>query len=120
MAFHDPLSIDVGAGAISLPRVISGANTSTYTNGDGTASVSAASTYAKRTRRVLRLDLNKITADPFIPAQNTKVSMSTYVVFDLPVAGYSPAVVASAYIGLNGLMAADSYKILTQLLGGES
>jgi len=120
MAFSDPLSITLGGTAISLPRVISGANTSTYTSGDGTTSVVASSNYAKRTRRVLRLDTNKITTDPFIPAQNVKVSSSFYLVWDLPVAGYTAADALDQYVGLDGLASATSNKIIKQLLGGES
>jgi hypothetical protein len=41
----------------------------------------------KRVRHVLRLDLSKITSDPFKPAENVKDGMSTYVDFDLPHAG---------------------------------
>jgi hypothetical protein len=120
MALADPQYVDYGSGSVTLPRVISGVNTSTYTSGDGTASLVLSSVYAKRTRRVARLDLNKITADPFIPAQNTKVSMSTYVVFDLPVAGYTATEAKTAFNGLSTLLVGNTDLNLIKLLGGES
>jgi hypothetical protein len=120
MAFTDPLTIDIGAGSVTLPRVSTGANTSTYTSADGTVSVRADSNYARRTRRVLRLDTNKVTSDPFIPSQNQKVSMSTYVVFDLPVAGYTNAQAMDAFEGFSALYSASSNLLIAKLLGGES
>jgi hypothetical protein len=66
------------------------------------------------------VDHSKLTADPFIPTQNTKVSMSNYMVFDVPVAGYTTAEMLAIYTGFSGLYGAASNAILTKLLGGES
>lgn len=120
MAYTDPQSITISGTAISLPRVISGTNTSSYLSSDGLVSLSAASQYGSRTRRVLRVDHSKITADPFLPAQNTKVSMSNYMVFDLPPAGYTNAEALAVYAGFKTLFTASSDAAITKLLGGES
>ncbi len=120
MAFADPQSVTYNAVPISLPRVSVGKNESKYTSGDGLVSLSAASQYGRRTRRTLRLDHAKITADPFIPAQNTKVSMSCYIVFDVPVVGYSATEVKYGYDALKGAMTASTDLLITKLIGGES
>jgi hypothetical protein len=120
MAFTDPQSITISGTPISLPRTESGKNESVYTSADGLVDLSASHAYGRRTRRVLRVDHSKITADPFIPAQNTKVSMSHYMVFDIPVAGYSNADVKAVYAGFKALYTASSDALIDKVLGGES
>jgi hypothetical protein len=68
MAFADPQSVTISAVTSSLPRVSTGQGTSEYLSADGLIKLSASNAYGRRTRRVLRLDHSKITADPFIPA----------------------------------------------------
>lgn len=120
MAFTDPQSVTISGTAISLPRVSTGVGQSDYTSADGLVRLSAQSTYGRRTRRVLRLDHSKITADPFIPANNTKVSMSNYIVFDVPPVGYSNAEALAVYAGFKTAFTATSDLLITKLLGGES
>lgn len=120
MAFSDPQSITISGSAISLPRVSTGANQSTYLSSDGLVSLKASSAYGRRTRQVLRLDHSKITADPFIPTQNSKVSMSCYIVFDKPVVGYTNTDVKAIYTGFNSLYTAGTSALIDKLLGGES
>lgn len=120
MAFTDPQTVTISAVPISLPRVSTGNNVSSYTSADGLVSLKAEHAYGRRTRRVLRIDHGKITTDPFIPAQNTKVSMSNYIVFDVPVAGYTNAEALAVYAGFKTLFTASSDALITKLLGGES
>lgn len=120
MSFSDPQSVTISGSAISLPRVTVGQGSSTYTSSDGLTSLSASSAYGRRTRRNIRLDLAKITADPFIPTQNQKVSMSVYTVFDLPPAGYTNADALAAWVGFRTALAATSDTLISKLLGGES
>jgi hypothetical protein len=120
MAFVDPQSVTYNTVTIPLPRVSTGRSESQYTSADGLVSLSASSAYGRRTRRVLRLDHSKITADPFIPANNQKVSMSVYMVFDHPVVGYTNAEIKYGYDALKGAMTATSDLLITKLLGGES
>jgi hypothetical protein len=120
MAFTDPQSITISGTPISLPRTSTGKDGSQYTSADGLVDLSASHAYGRRTRRVLRVDHSKITSDPFIPAQNTKVSMSNYMVFDIPVVGYSNADVTAVYAGFKALFTASSDALITKLLGGES
>lgn len=120
MAYADPQSITISAATSSLPRTNVGNNGSEYLSADGLIKLTANSAYGRRTRRVLRVDHSKITADPFIPAQNTKVSMSNYIVFDVPVAGYTNAEALAVYTGFKAMFTASSDLLITKLLGGES
>jgi len=120
MAFTDPQSVTISAVTTPLPRVSVGNNTASYLSADGLIKLSASHAYGRRSRRVLRLDHSKLTADPFIPAQNTKVSMSNYIVFDVPPAGYTNADVLAVYVGFKTLFTATSDALITKLLGGES
>lgn len=120
MAFTDPQSITISGTAIALPRVNTGNNGSDYQSADGLVKLNASSAYGRRTRRVLRVDHSKLTADPYIPANNTKVSMSNYIVFDVPPAGYTNTEVLAVWAGLAAYATASSNAIIAKLLGGES
>jgi len=120
MAFADPQSITISGVTTPLPRTSTGQGTSTYQSADGLIDLVGSNSYGRRTRRVLRVDHSKITSDPFIPAQNVKVSMSNYIVFDIPVAGYSNAEALAVYTGFKTAFTASSDLLITKLLGGES
>lgn len=120
MAFSDPQSITISGVANSLPRTASLNNESHYTSADGLIILKASHAYGRRSRRVIRVDHSKITADPFLPAQNTKVSMSNFLVFDLPPAGYTNADALAVYAGFKALFTASSDALIVKLLGGES
>jgi hypothetical protein len=120
MAFADPQSVKINGVTSSLPRVSTGKNESTYESNDGLISFEASSQYGNRTRRVIRINESKITADPFIPTQNVKVGTSCYLVFDIPPAGYSVEELKKLYEGFIEALGASSGKLITQLLGGES
>jgi len=120
MSFADPQSVTISAATTPLPRVSVGDDRSEYVSGDGLISLTASHDYGKRTRRLLRIDTSKITADPFKPADNVKVSMACYVVFDLPPAGYTPAEALAVYTGFKTQFSASSDLLITKLLGGES
>jgi len=120
MAFSDPQSVTISGSAISLPLVSRGDHKAEYSSADGLVDLTASHAYGRRTRRVLRLDHSKVTADPFIPAQNRQVSMSNYIVFDIPPVGYTAAEALAVYAGLKGQMTASSDALIVKLLAGES
>jgi hypothetical protein len=120
MAFTDPQSITISGVTTPLPRTSVHDAGSDYTSADGLIKLSASNAYGRRIRRVLRVDHSKVTSDPFIPAQNTKVSMSNYIVFDVPVVGYSNAEALAVYAGFKSAFTATSDALITKLLGGES
>jgi hypothetical protein len=120
MSFSDPLSITISGVTTPLPRVEIEGDSSAYQSADGLLRLSASHTYGQRTRRMLRIDASKLTSDPFKPAENVKVSMSNYMVFDVPPAGYTAADALAVYTGFKTLFTATSDQMITKLLGGES
>jgi hypothetical protein len=120
MAFTDPQSVTINAIAIPLPRTSVEEDKSEYTSSDGLVKVTASHDVKSRVRRLIRIDHSKLTADPFKPAENVKVSMSCYIVFDIPPAGYASADVMQVYSGFKTWYTASSDAIITKLLGGES
>lgn len=120
MSFTDPVSVTISGTPISLPRVSVGDDVSEYMSGDGLVKVTASHQYAKRIRRMLRIDTKKITSDPFKPAENVEVGMGFYLVFDLPPAGYTAAEAKAVYDGFKATFTASTDAMITKLLGGES
>lgn len=120
MAFADPQSVTIDAVPISLPRTGSGMNTGSFHSNDGLTALTVSSQYGKRTRRTIRLDSSKIAPDPLISDQNVKYSMSSYIVIDTPVTGFTVIEAKAVVDGLIGLLTASSGAALTQLLGGEN
>lgn len=120
MSFADPQTVTISAVTTPLPRVSVGDDKSEYLSADGLIRMLASHDYGKRTRRMLRLDTSKISADPYKPAENVKVSMSIYTVFDLPPAGYTSAEALAAWVGYKTQVTASSDLLISKLLGGES
>jgi len=120
MSFTDPLSVTISAVTTPLPRTSVEEDGSEYTSSDGLIRLSANHDYGKRTRRVLRIDTSKLTSDPFKPSENVRVSMSNYIVFDIPPAGYTGAECLAVYTGFKTLFTATSDAMIVKLLGGES
>lgn len=120
MSFADPQSVTINGVAQSMPRTGSGINSGTFTEADGTTSLLVSHQYGKRTRRTIRLNDNKIAANPFDTSLNQQVSMSVYVVVDVPPQGYTVAEQKYVVDALVAYLTASSGARVTQLLGGEN
>lgn len=120
MAYSDPLSITISGTTVSLPRISTGETKSCYQSADGLIKVTAAHVAGRRNRHSLRIDHSKITPDPFIPAQNSLVSMSHTWGFDVPVAGYTVAEELAVYAGFKAMAIASSDLLISKLLAWES
>lgn len=120
MAFSDPQSITIDGNATSLPRVSTRENASDYRAGDDTIALTVSNQYGRRVRRTFRIDHSKIASDPFIPAQNSKVSMSTYIVIDEPPVGYTNEEIVDITVGMLSMLTASSNAALVKLASGEN
>jgi len=120
VSFTDPLSITISGVTTPLPRTSVGDDESEYTSGDGLLQVKSSHAYGKRTRRMLRIDVSKIAPDPFRPSENVSVSMSNYIVFDTPPAGFTATEAKAVFDGFRAMFAATSDQMIVKLLGGES
>jgi len=118
--FTDPQSVTINSVATSLPKVSSGTNASEYKTADGLAKLAISSQYGKRVRRMVRLDSSKIAADPLSAGQSLPVSMSAYLVVDVPLVGYTNAEQKYIVDALSGWLTASSGANVTKVLGGEN
>jgi hypothetical protein len=120
MAFADPQTVTINAVAQTLPRVSSGINTGGFKKDDGNVGLTVSHQYGARNRRTIRLDHAKIAADPLISSQSIRYSMSTYLVIDTPITGYTVAEAKQVIDGLVAYLSASTGAKITQLLGGEN
>jgi len=120
MAFTDPLSITISGTTTPLPRISTMQDESIYQSNDGLIQVQASHDSGKRYRHLLRVNHSKLAPDPFRPTENVKVSMSHYIVFDVPVAGYTTTEQIAVYTGFKTMYTAATDALITKLLGGES
>lgn len=119
MAFSDPQTLTINSVATSLPRTSFTANSGAFTTADGTVKLSISHQNGKRNRHVIRVDHSKVAADPFISSQNTKFSMSGYVVIDVPPTGYTVTEAKQIIDALAAYLTASSGGNITRVLGGE-
>jgi len=122
VSFTDPQTVTISAVTTPLPRTSQLADESEYTSADGLIKMSVSHALGKggRKRSVLRIDHSKQTADPFKPAENVIVSMSNYIVFDTPPAGYTVAEQLAVYTGFKNQFTAATDALISKLLAGES
>jgi hypothetical protein len=120
MAFSDPQTVTISAVTSPLPRISTEGDETIYGSADGLIQMLASHESGKRIRHLLRINHAKLTADPFIPAENVKVSMSCYIVFDIPPVGYTAAEQLAVYTGFKTQFTASSDTLITKLLAGES
>jgi len=120
MSLADPNSVTISAVTTALPRTSTEEDRSEYTSADGLIQLIASHDYGKRARRMIRLDVSKLSADPFKPSENRKVGMSVYTVFDLEAGGFTNAEALATWVGFNTILTASSNAVVTKLLGGES
>lgn len=119
MAFADPQSVTINGSAKTLPRVSSGNNNGSFATADQADKLSISHSYGKRVRHLIRLDDQKIASDPLMAGQSLPVSMSAYLVVDVPTVGYSQAEQKYVVDALVAYLTASTGARVTQLLGGE-
>jgi len=122
MALADPQSIKISGVTTSLPRVSTGQFQSEYLSASGLLDLKTSSQDGKRLRQVVRIDQDKITADPFIPANNVEVSTSVSLVIDRPKGkiGFTDAEEAALIAGFIELLTKEESKVITKILAQES
>lgn len=120
MALADPQSVTINSVAQSMPRVGISMDAGSFQNADGSYALAINHQIGKRNRHTIRLTGVKTTADPLVPSQNSVVSMSTYIVVDVPKQGYTAAEAKLVVDGFLVYLAASSGATITKLLGFES
>lgn len=120
MSYADPQTVTIGATPYTLPRVASGQDSGAFGSNDGTVLLAVSHAYGKRIRRNIKVSQSKISADPLVPSQNVRSSMSVYMVVDHPVNGYTVAEVKAVVDAFTAYLTASTGAKVTQLLGGEN
>lgn len=115
--FTEPQTITINAVANSLPRT-SSSPTGVFTKDDGTVRLAVSHNLGKRTRSTVRLDFSKIAADPLL-SENVQFSMSTYIVVDTPIRGFTVVEQKQIVDALVAWLSATSGANVTKLLGRE-
>lgn len=113
MAFSDPIEPKFdNTTATKCPRVSVGDFQAEYLSEDGLKRVRISTQNGKRKRHTFRLDLSKITTDPFDTSQNIEVGASAYVVLDRPIAGFTNEELVKLLLGLSAQMSEANMKKL--------
>lgn len=120
MALADPQSIKINGVTSSLPRVNTGNFESEYLSADGLTKLKVATTNGRRKRQTVRVDLSKITTDPFDSTQNVEVGESVYLVVDRPPAGFTNEEALKAVEGFVELLSASTFSLVKKALASES
>jgi hypothetical protein len=115
--FADPQSVTVNAVAQSLPAIERNGQSSIYKKDDGAYKLTISHAYGKRNRFTVRLDAQKIAADPLASANNQLYSTSAYLVIDGPTVGYTNAELRDISVALTGFCTSAN---LLKVLGGET
>lgn len=118
--YADPQSVTINAVAQSLPRTGSGVDNGKFQKDDGNVTLSIKHSYASRWRRVVRLDLRKVAADPLATGYNKEYSMSTYLVMDVPPVGFTNAEQKYLVDALTKWLTDGAGAAVTRFVGGES
>jgi len=116
--FSEPQTVTINAVAKSLPRVGLGTYDGTFESSTDGLKLRVTHNFGKRIRRTVRLDSRDITADPFLDGTNRPVSMSAYLVIDVPTMGYTPTQISQNVQGLIDWL--DTPANLSKVLGSES
>lgn len=117
----DPQSVTINAVAVSLPAVSRGVNNSKYQSSDGNVLFSISHDLGtSRTRRLVRIDQQKIAADPLISAQSIVYKMAIYLVVDIPKTGFTITEQNYLLAAFTTWLTTGSGANMTKVLGGES
>jgi hypothetical protein len=115
--YSDPQSVTVATVAKPLPRVGTSLNASRYQAADRTRALSISHTVGRRNQDRARLDYSKIITDPLASDRNLPISMSAYLVVDVPPTGFTNAEVEAEIIALADWLKASGNT--SKLVGGE-
>lgn len=119
MALTEPLAVTLDQ-AYSLSRVSDDAGKSEYWNADRSVRMIVESALLKsgRTRHVVRIQRDKIAADP-LTAINRRLTATMTTTFDVPGEGFTEAEKIQLFTGTNALLSATTNAVLKKVLGFE-
>jgi hypothetical protein len=120
MAISDPQAITQGATTFTFARHGFGTDSGTMATANGLDRLSISHQYKARSRHIVRMDRDKIAANPFDTGLNDKYSMSVYTVFDVPRVGFTSAEVERLWDLQVKFLAQDTNGVILRVVQGES
>lgn len=120
MAIADPQTITVNAVPNTLYRVGTGMNQGLFQRDDASLSLKFSHNIGKRKKRLIRVDMTKVAADPFLAGVNNKYTASCWLATDTPDVGFTNTEVKQLVDGFIAYLSAGSGAVVTKVLGGES
>jgi len=121
MAYSDPQTVTIDGVAIATSRVYTGTPVGSFVSADAKTKLSFDPRgTAKRRRSVVRLNQEKVTADPLVSTTNVRVGDMISFTVDRPFEGYSDAEVLKQATGLITWLTASSNANLIKLIAGEN
>jgi len=118
MSYADPQSVTVNAVAKSLARVGSGSYSGSFQSSADGLQLLVDHNHGRRNRSTVRLQIDKISADPLVPSTNRPYSMTVGVYIDKPTQGFSTTELANNLKALSDWLAVAGNQ--TKLVNEES
>jgi hypothetical protein len=119
VALADPQSVTVGS-AVSLPRIMTGAQSAEYTNADGTISLLVSHQMVKGRRRTLvKIGRKKVTTDPLTDLKS-EIGSVINISIDRPNAGFTETELVELVTGASTWLTAGTNANAKKVLGLES
>jgi hypothetical protein len=119
MALSDPQSVVIGANTRTVAKTIDNPTSTSYQDTDNGVTFTVSSQAKTRRRTAVRVDLEKIAADPFVTTINRKLSSSAYLVIDSPLTGFTKTELKELALAISTWMTAGSSANLLKAIGGE-
>lgn len=118
MALSDPQSLTIATLTSSLPKTEQERTANGYTTADGSVKLTVSHQYGRRNRSIVRIDFNKISADPLTDVKQ-KLSSSVYILVDRPPVGFTAVELKDISVSLTTWLTGTSNANLLKVLGGE-
>jgi len=116
----DPQVITLSEAALTLPRTAVTSDGAKYSSPDTTLKASVRHTYGRRNRHSVQLTFDKVAADPLLSSANRRLSMSTWILVDVPPEGFTIAEQVALVKALTTWLTANSMANTSKVVGGES
>lgn len=110
-----------GVTPVTVVAISRGLDQSVYRTSDGKYTLTVKRQFkAERHRFTIRIDAEKIAADPLASANNRVYSQSSYLVIDRPAVGYSATETANMALGVADLLREGTPDYVGRILAGET
>lgn len=115
----DPQAITIGTVTTSMPRQLTGTDLGRFVGPMSRLEVQSSASKG-RIRSVVRLQQEKVTADPLVSTTNVVVSDTIALTINRPLSGYTDEEILAQVKGFVAWLSASTDKVLKQVIAGEN